>query len=205
MLDQDLGKTVFVVLDLETSGSSPHTGSAITEIGAVKICGGETLGTFQTFVNPGHLLPSKITSLTGITDQMLSDAPVISNVLPLLLEFLGSENETVFVAHNAPFDLSFLTAAAAMHGYAWPRYRVVDTVKAARYVLNKDDVINYRLATLASYFQTQVTPSHRALDDALATVDVLHGIIERMGSFGISTIDQMMSASSKRKQGLTNS
>lgn len=201
MLNQDLGKTVFVVLDLETSGPSPFTGSAITEIGAVKICGGETLGTFQTFVNPGHMLPSKIASLTGITDQMLSDAPVISTVLPLLLEFLGSENETVFVAHNAPFDLSFLTAAAAMHGYTWPRYRVVDTVKAARYVLSKDDVINYRLATLASYFQTQVTPSHRALDDALATVDVLHGIIERMGSFGISTIDQMMSASSKRKRG----
>jgi len=60
-LDQDLGKTVFVVLDIETSGSSPHTGSAITEIGAVKICGGETLATFQTFVNPGHLLSPKIT------------------------------------------------------------------------------------------------------------------------------------------------
>lgn len=200
MLNQDLGKTVFVVIDLETSGSSPHTGSAITEIAAVKICGGETLATFQTFVNPGHLLSPKITSLTGITDDMLSDAPVISTVLPLLFDFLGSQDETVFVAHNAQFDLSFLTAAAALHGYVWPRYRVVDTVKAARYVLSKDDVINYRLATLASYFQTQVAPSHRALDDALATVDVLHGIIERMGSFGIFTIGQMMNASSKRNR-----
>lgn len=204
MLNQDLGKTVFVVLDIETSGASPHTGSAITEIGAVKVCGGQTLGTFQTFVNPGHLLSPKITSLTGITDQMLSDAPSISTVLPLLFDFLGSEDETIFVAHNAPFDLSFLTAAAATHGYVWPRYRVVDTVKAARYVLSKDDVINYRLATLASYFQTKVTPSHRALDDAHATVDVLHGIIERMGSFGIFTIGQMMNASSKRKPRLTS-
>lgn len=166
----------------------------------MKICGGETLATFQTFVNPGHLLSPKITSLTGITDDMLADAPVISTVLPLLFDFLGSQDETVFVAHNAPFDLSFLTTAAALLGYVWPRYRVVDTVKAARHVLSKDDVINYRLATLASYFQTQVAPSHRALDDELATVDVLYGIIERMGSFGIFTTGQMMDVSLKRKR-----
>lgn len=70
---------------------------------------------------------------------MLADAPVISTVLPLLFDFLRSADETVFVVHNAPFDLSFLTAAAAKHGYAWPKYRVVDTVKAASYVLSKDD------------------------------------------------------------------
>lgn len=121
-----------------------------------------------------------------------------------LLEFLGSENDTVFVAHNAPFDISFLAAASAVHGYLWPSYRVIDTVKAVCYVLSKDDVINYPLATLSSYFKTQVAPSHRALDDALATIDVLYGIIERMGSFGITTINQMLIANSKRKPNLTN-
>ena len=200
IVDEDLFQTTFVVLDLETSGASPKTGSAITEIGAVKVCGGQVLGTFKTFVNPGTPLPPFITELTGITDEMLVDAPRIESVLPLLFEFLGSERTTVFVAHNAPFDLSFLKASAALHGYSWPNFRVIDTVKAARFVLTKDDVSNYQLGTLAAYFRTEIAPSHRALDDALATVDVLHGIIERMGTFGITTINQMINAGVKKSR-----
>ena len=198
VVDEDLSQTTFVVLDLETSGASPKTGSAITEIGAVKVCGGHILGTFKTFVNPGTPLPPFITELTGITDAMLIDAPTIESVLPLLFEFLGSDKSTVFVAHNAPFDLSFLKASAALHGYTWPNFRVIDTVKAARFVLTKDDVANYQLGTLALYFRTEIAPNHRALDDALATVDVLHGIIERMGTFGITTITQMLNAGAKK-------
>jgi DNA polymerase-3 subunit epsilon len=198
VVDEDLSQTTFVVLDLETSGASPKSGSAITEIGAVKVCGGQVLGTFKTFVNPGTPLPPFITELTGITDEMLVDAPRIESVLPILFEFLGSERTTVFVAHNAPFDLSFLKASAALHGYAWPNFRVIDTVKAARFVLTKDDVANYQLGTLAVYFRTEIAPNHRALDDALATVDVLHGIVERMGTFGITTINQMLSAGAKK-------
>jgi DNA polymerase III epsilon subunit family exonuclease len=200
IVDEDLFQTTFVVLDLETSGASPKTGSAITEIGAVKVCGGQVLGTFKTFVNPGTSLPPFITELTGITDEMLVDAPRIESVLPLLFEFLGSERTTVFVAHNAPFDLSFLKASATLHGYSWPNFRVIDTVKAARFVLTKDDVQNYQLGTLAAYFRTEIAPSHRALDDALATVDVLHGIIERMGTFGITTINQMINAGVKKSR-----
>ena len=198
IVDENLSETTFVVLDLETSGASPKSGSAITEIGAVKVRGGEVLGTFKTFVNPGTSLPPFITELTGITDAMLIDAPRIESVLPLLLEFLGSDKSTVFVAHNAPFDLSFLKASSALHGYTWPNFRVIDTVKAARFVLTKDDVANYQLGTLAVYFRTEIAPNHRALDDALATVDVLHGIIERMGTFGIITINQMLDAGAKK-------
>ena len=198
VVDEDLSQTTFVVLDLETSGASPKSGSAITEIGAVKVCGGQVLGTFETFVNPGTPLPPFITELTGITDEMLIDAPRIESVLPSLFEFLGSDKSTVFVAHNAPFDLSFLKASAALHGYVWPNFRVIDTVKAARFVLTKDDVANYQLGTLAVYFRTEIAPNHRALDDALATVDVLHGIIERMGTFGITTINQMLNAGAKK-------
>lgn len=198
--DEDLSSVTFVVLDLETSGASPQTGSAITEIGAVKVCGGQVLGTFKTFVNPGTALPPFITELTGITDEMLKDAPAIESVLPLLLEFLGSEKSTVFVAHNAPFDLSFLKASAALHGYIWPNFRVIDTVKAARFVLTKDDVANYQLGTLAAYFRTEIAPNHRALDDALATMDVLHGIIERLGTFGITTINKMINARAKKER-----
>lgn len=198
IVDENLSETTFVVLDLETSGASPKSGSAITEIGAVKVRGGEVLGTFKTFVNPGTSLPPFITELTGISDAMLIDAPRIESVLPLLFEFLGSDKSTVFVAHNAPFDLSFLKASAALHGYTWPNFRVIDTVRAARFVLTKDDVANYQLGTLAVYFRTEIAPNHRALDDALATVDVLHGIIERMGTFGITTINQMLDVGAKK-------
>ena len=85
-----LAETTFVVLDLETSGAAPSTGAAITEIGALKVRGGEIIGEFQSFVNPGHTLPDFITTLTGITDSMLNDAPTIAEFLPTFFEFLGN-------------------------------------------------------------------------------------------------------------------
>lgn len=198
-LDRGLSEVTFVVLDLETSGASASTGSAITEIGAVKVCGGEVKGTFQTLINPQTPLSPFIVELTGITDQMLTEAPSVETILPILFEFFGSPEEVVFVAHNAPFDLSFLKAASALHGYIWPDFRVLDTVKLARLVLTREDVANYQLGTLAQYFNTQVAPSHRALDDARATVDVLHGVIERLGTFNVFTINQLLGAR-KRSQ-----
>lgn len=197
--DRGLSEVTFVVLDLETSGASASTGSAITEIGAVKVCGGEVKGTFQTLINPQTPLSPFIVELTGITDQMLTEAPSVETILPILFEFFGSPEEVVFVAHNAPFDLSFLKAASALHGYIWPDFRVLDTVKLARLVLTREDVANYQLGTLAQYFNTQVAPSHRALDDARATVDVLHGVIERLGTFNVFTINQLLGAR-KRSQ-----
>ena len=102
-----LSETTFAVIDLETSGGSPQSGAGITEIGVVKVRGGVVLGTFQSFVDPGHSLPYFITELTGITDEMLVSAPYIDEILPTLYDFLGSADETVIVAHNSPFDLSF--------------------------------------------------------------------------------------------------
>jgi DNA polymerase III epsilon subunit family exonuclease len=197
-LERSLAETTFVVLDLETSGGSPNLGAHITEIGAVKIRGGEIIGKFQTFVNPGTPIPYFITELTGITDEMVFDSPSINEAFPTLLEFLGSEHETVFVAHNAPFDLSFLKAAAVMHEYQWPKFAVIDTAKLARRVLSRDEVTNCKLGTLAAYFSATVSPTHRALDDALATVDVLHALIGRVGSLGITTLAELQKFSSKK-------
>ena len=197
-LERSLAETTFVVLDLETSGGSPNLGAHITEIGAVKIRGGEIIGKFQTFVNPGTPIPYFITELTGITDEMVFDSPSINEAFPTLLEFLGSEHETVFVAHNAPFDLSFLKAAAVMHEYPWPKFVVIDTAKLARRVLSRDEVTNCKLGTLAEYFSATVSPTHRALDDALATVDVLHALIGRVGSLGINTLAELQKLSSKK-------
>jgi DNA polymerase III epsilon subunit family exonuclease len=204
---EDLGRplalTTFVVLDLETSGGAPHLGAHITEIGAVKVRGGEVLGKFQTFVNPGTPIPSFITALTGITDEMVSPSPRIAEIFPILLEFLGSENETVFVAHNAPFDLSFLRAAAISSQYRWPKYKVIDTAKLARRVLSRDEVVNCKLGTLAEFFNTSVSPTHRALDDALATVDVLHALIGRVGTLGISTLEELQDFSNRKSSART--
>jgi DNA polymerase III epsilon subunit family exonuclease len=195
-----LKDTTFAVIDLETSGGSPKSGAGITEIGVVKVRGGVVLGTFQSFVDPGHLLPAFITQLTGISDEMLVSAPIIDEVLPTLFEFLGSPDETVLVAHNSPFDMSFLKAAALVHEYEWPNYLTVDTARLARAVLDRDEVVNCKLGTLAEFFNTSVSPNHRALDDALATVDVLHGIIERLAGHDVSTFEEMRNFPSRKRR-----
>jgi DNA polymerase-3 subunit epsilon len=179
-----LRQTTFVVVDLETTGGAPD-GGGITEVGAVRVRGGEELGVLATLVNPGERIPPFVTVLTGITQSMVAPAPPIEVVLPSLLEFLHG---AVLVAHNAPYDVSFLKAACARHGYRWPNPRVLDTAALARRVLIAEEVPNRRLGTLAAYFRTPRQPTHRALDDALATVDVLHALIGRLGSLGVYTI-----------------
>ena len=198
--ERSLAETIFAVLDLETSGGSPRLGAGITEIGVVKVQGGEVLGTFQSFVDPGHPLPVFITQLTGISDEMLISAPFIDEILPTLFEFLGSAEETVVVAHNSPFDLSFLKAASLTHEIAWPDYLTVDTARLARAVLDPDEVVNCKLSPLSDFFGATTSPSHRALDDALATVDVLHALIERLAGFDVHSFEQMRNFPSKKKR-----
>jgi len=198
--ERTLVETTFAVLDLETSGGSPRLGAGITEIGVVKVKGGQVLGTFQSFVDPGHSLPVFITQLTGISDEMLISAPFIDEILPTLFDFLGSADETVVVAHNSPFDLSFLKAAANAHAMVWPDYLTVDTARLARAVLDRDEVNNCKLSTLAVFFGATTSPNHRALDDAMATVDVLHGLIERLAGFDVHSFEQMRNFPSRKKR-----
>lgn len=185
-----LAETTFVVVDLETTGGratasqpgGPH--DAITEIGAVKIRGGEVLGELATLVDPGRSIPPQIVELTGITSAMVRDAPRIESVLPAFLEFARG---AVLVAHNAGFDVGFLRAAADRAQLPWPRPPVLCTVKLARRVLTRDEAPSVRLSELARLFGASTTPTHRALDDARATVDVLHGLMERVGNQGVHT------------------
>ncbi|MFM8898114.1 MAG: DEDD exonuclease domain-containing protein [Actinomycetota bacterium] len=187
-----LAETTFVVVDLETTGGS-HSHSSITEIGAVKIRGGEIIGEFQTLVNPESPIPAFITVLTGITDAMVVEAPTIGSALFSFLEFVGSPSETVLIAHNAPFDIGFLKSAAAQCSTPWPNYQVVDTARIARYVITRDEAPNCKLSTLAAFFGATTNPDHRALSDARATVDVFHGILDRLGSFGVTTLEDLKS------------
>jgi DNA polymerase III epsilon subunit-like protein len=96
--------------------------------------------------------------------------------------------------------MSFLKAAAVVHEYQWPNYLTVDTARLARSVLDRDEVANCKLGTLAEFFNTQTSPNHRALDDALATVDVLHGIIERLAGHKVKTFEELRNFPSKKRR-----
>jgi len=189
-LGTPLSEVTFVVVDLETTGTRAGD-AAITEIGAVKVRGGEVLGEFQSLVNAGRPVPAFIARLTGITSAMVADAPEIQLVLPSFLEWARGG---VLVAHNAPFDIGFLKAACAELDYPWPGFTVVDTVPLARRVITRDEVRNHKLSTLAELFRAEVTPEHRALADARATVDVLHGILGRLGSMGVTHLEDLATA-----------
>jgi len=186
-LGTPLAEVTFCVLDLETTGGNRHD-DMITEVGAVKVRGGECLGTFQTLVNPGRAIPPQISVLTGLTDALVAPAPRIEAILPSLVDFLG---DSVFVGHNVGFDLGFLRAA--LERADRPRWEgtVVDTVALARRLV-RDEVPNCRLGTLASRLRLDHQPCHRALDDALATTDLLHLLIERASGLGVLGLDDLV-------------
>ena len=193
-LGRRLQDVTFCVVDLETTGGSAKDGSMITEVGAVKVRGGEVLGEFQTLVNPHQAIPAFIAVLTGITDSMVAGSPPIEQVLPQFLEFAQG---CVLVAHNAPFDVGFLRHFAEQQGRPWPPFEVLDTAKLARRVITRDDAPNCKLSSLAVLFGASTTPNHRALSDARATVDVLHGLMARLGNLGVHTLEELQTFSAR--------
>ncbi|HSG79703.1 MAG TPA: DEDD exonuclease domain-containing protein [Acidimicrobiia bacterium] len=183
----------FCILDLETTGGSAAD-CEITEIGAVRYRGGEREGTFQTLVNPGAPIPPFITVLTGITQAMVVEAPRIAEALPTFLEFIG---DAVIVGHNIRFDMSFLNAAAERLGYGRLPNRTLDTIGLARRLI-RAETRNLKLSTLAAFFRSPTTPTHRALDDATATAHVFWGLLERAGSIGVTHLDDLLTLPTAR-------
>ena len=184
-----LSEVTFCIVDLETTGGS-HLDDAITEIGAVKYRGGERLGTFRALVDPRRPIPPYIAHLTGIDDRLVSGQPAIEQVLPAFLEFFRG---SVFVAHNAGFDFGFLNANCDVLDYPALPGPALCTARLARRVV-WPDVPNVRLATLANYFRTRTKPTHRALDDAEACAEVLHGLLDLGGRLGILTMGDLAEA-----------
>ncbi|WP_447006342.1 DEDD exonuclease domain-containing protein [Saccharothrix isguenensis] len=187
-LGTPLREVTFVVFDLETTGGRAD-GDSITEIGAVKVRGGQVIGEFGTLVDPERGIPPQVVALTGITELMVTGAPRLDTVLPAFLEFAAG---AVLVAHNSGFDVGFIKAACARYGYAWPKPTVVCTVKLARRVLSRDEAPSCRLSALAHLFGVSVQPNHRALIDARATVEVLHRLLERVGSVGVHSLEELV-------------
>lgn len=163
----------FTCFDIETTGLSAAR-DKITEIGAVKVVNGEITDTFSTFVNPEMPIPQKITQLTGITDEMVKDAPSQSDAVSAFLEFAG---DNVLVAHNAPFDTSFIRKACENMGREY-NYTSIDTVAISRAILT--DIKNCKLDTVANYLRLGKFNHHRATDDAEILAKIFISLCNRL-------------------------
>ena len=159
----------FVVLDLETTGLSVKE-DQILEIGAVKVQGGEVTASYETFVNPGRKVPERITELTGIRDEMLTDAPGISRVIGKCLELCG---DLPVLGHKILFDYSFLKKAAVNEGMEFEK-QGIDTLKLCRKFMPAVEKKN--LSSACAYYSVDLTGAHRASHDALAT----HELYQRL-------------------------
>ncbi len=175
----------YIVFDIETTGLSVKT-ERITEIGAVRLENGEVKETFDTFVNPGMPIPAKITELTGITDEMVADAPGEAEALQKFYDFCGEC--TVLVAHNAGFDTSFIKAAARRCGKEYP-FTAVDTVPLCRALYT--GLKNYKLDTVAEYLQLPPFNHHRACDDAAVLAGIFAHCLKDMEEQEISSLQQV--------------
>lgn len=186
-LGTPLADVAFCVVDVETTGGSPHDG-AITEIGAVRLRGGECEGTWSTLIDPGMPIPREITVLTGISAETVADAPPAREVLEPFRRFVG---DAVIVGHNVRYDLSFLRAEFERAGLPPMTNRSLDTLALARRLV-RDEVSNCKLGTLAEQLRLDHRPSHRALDDALATGDLLHALVERASGWGVLGLEDLL-------------
>lgn len=179
--DADTGfDGTFICFDIETTGLSAAR-DKITEIGAVKVENGVITDTFSTFANPEMPIPQKITQLTGITDDMVKDAPSQSEAVSAFLEFAG---DNVLVAHNAPFDTSFIAKACEDMGREY-NYTSIDTVAISRAILT--DIKNCKLDTVAKFLRLGDFNHHRATDDAEMLAKIFINLCQRLtDDYGIT-------------------
>lgn len=179
--DADTGfDGTFICFDIETTGLSAAR-DKITEIGAVKVENGVITDAFSTFANPEMPIPQKITQLTGITDDMVKDAPSQSEAVGAFLEFAG---DNVLVAHNAPFDTSFIAKACEDMGREY-NYTSIDTVAISRAILT--DIKNCKLDTVAKFLRLGDFNHHRATDDAEMLARIFINLCQRLtDDYGIT-------------------
>ncbi len=174
----------FVVFDIETTGFSP-VNNRIIEIGAVKVCGGQVTERFSTFVNPQVPIPFEIEKLTGIRDDMVTDAPLIEEVLPRFLEFCRG---AILVAHNAGFDMSFMLENARRQGLPM-EHPYIDTVGIARVLLPNQ--AKHTLDAVAKTLNISLENHHRAVDDAECTAWIFVKLIQMLEEKDIHTLAQL--------------
>lgn len=176
----DLSEASYVVLDLETTGAKAPP-CRIIEIGAYRVAGGAIVDEFVTLVDPECDVPEFITSLTGISDSMLANAPRFENVVSDFLSFLG---DSILVAHNTPFDLAFLNyEIGRIHQECCLWNPTLCTVELSRRIL--PDIENHKLKTLADHYSVELINHHRAGEDAHATAKIFIYLLESMFEQGV--------------------
>lgn len=180
---RNLSETEFVVFDLETTGAKAPP-CRITEVGAYRVKNGKIVGEFQTLVNPERPIPPFITGLTGISDEMVRDAPRFAEIANGFLDFIG---DSVLVAHNAPFDMRFLNHEI---GLIYEDYRLMNpclcTVQLSRKLL--PHVENHKLKTVAEYYSVSLVNHHRASADAYATAEIFVNLLQHLDGDGVRDI-----------------
>ncbi len=175
---------IYVVFDLETTGFSPAN-NKIIEIGAVKVAGGKIIDRFSTFVNPEVPIPFKIEELTSIRDDMVLNAPKIEEILPEFVKFCEG---AIMVAHNAGFDMSFISRNCEKQGIPC-EYTVIDTVALARVLMPQ--LNRFKLDTVAKALKISLENHHRAVDDAACTAEIFLKFMEMLKIREITTLEQI--------------
>jgi len=185
--DCKLAECEFIVFDIETTGLSPNT-CGITQIGAVLYKDGKVVEEFETYVNPAMPIPQNITELTGITDDMVKDAPSEAEAVKAFLDFAAGR---MLVAHNAPFDVSFIRRVAQQEGFTFEN-PYLDTVSLSRYL--NTELKRHKLDVLAEYFDLGEFDHHRATDDTKMLSAILGCMIEKLKKQGVYTVSEMLEA-----------
>lgn len=172
--------TPFIVLDLETTGLSARR-HKITEIAAVKVFNNQIIDKFQTLINPEVSIPRFITKLTGITNDMVKEAPVINDVLPKFKDFIGDHT---IIAHNATFDYGFLLHNFYEHDRTILNNETICTVKLANRLL--PHLPSKKLSSVCEYYEITNKEAHRAMSDVLATTEVFSKFLEQLAKSNIT-------------------
>lgn len=190
---RDLADTEFVVFDLETTGAKVPP-CRITEVGAYRIKNCQVTEEFQTLVNPEMPIPRFITQLTGISDDMVRDAPRFSEIVHDLLEFIG---DSILVAHNSGFDMRFLNHEISR---VFGSYKLANpclcTVQLSRKLL--PDITNHKLKTVAEHYSIDLVNHHRASADAFATAHIFVNLIASLRSNGVNDLGSVRKMSSRK-------
>jgi DNA polymerase III epsilon subunit family exonuclease len=178
--------TPVIVLDIETTGLSPYR-NKITEIAAARVINGEIVDKFHTLINPETHIPSFITKLTGISDEMVKDAPTVSKILPSLRDFLG---EDIIVAHNASFDHNFLSYNFYIHEKKHLENPRLCTVKLANRI--HSELPSKRLSSLCEFYGVTNENAHRAMSDVDATIKIFYGMLDHLEKCNICSSSQVL-------------
>lgn len=179
-------------MDTETTGLSPETGGKICEIAVSVSQGGRVVDEFSTLLNPAIPISPEVTAIHGITNEMVKDAPLFADVLPRLLSLLDN---SVIVAHNADFDISFIRAEFAACGMRFPPYPVIDTLKLAR---KSGKFARNRLGLIAEELGISCQGWHRAMADTKMAEQIFYYFLTILSKEGVTTLEQLNQFQTKR-------